>query len=169
MSSSSNHISLSQTLSLFQELPFFQVSIPFITHISLESAYRQISVHNPLVLTNNSARYREENRSPLTDNTGSQDSELSLSPTINLTHSHQELELISSFEQLTIDSDHRRRLFLRIQELRSELSDWTNNLEAERSQAIFIVNSVTTVAITSVRNRIQPQIDCLQELLRRDV
>lgn len=154
------NIDISNNLNFLSELPFFPFDSSYFSHLDFSSAFRQNRISTPVI-------YREPETSPVSEFHISSFSPISLSPTNSIPDLVANQDLVQSFEQLTIESDNHQRLTQRLLSLNLELEGWIASLESEREQAILIVNSVTTVAIITVQRRIQPQIDRIEEILRR--
>lgn len=160
----------SETLFFFTQLPF---SIhfsdgPIVTHLDFSSSFRQIRVPSLAysVPLENLFQYRDQG-SPNSDSHSSVHSADTLSPNQTINDNPVIPDLVQSFDRLSLSSRSRRLIQARILEIELELQTLIFSLNSQRDQAILIVNSVSDIAIESADRRYRPQIEHLNQLLRR--
>lgn len=180
MSSSQDSLNLlsdqarnSTHLYFLRQLPFYSVSSEDSSVQDFSSAYRLTpapSVHLFIRPQEYRGLNSTDNQSPDTpDHSSSNSSDITLSPTLPslIPADPFEFLLINSLENLDINQPNRQILERRLDSLNIILEDLSRNLIEEREQAILAITQLTDNAIRNIRNRLIPEIERLEILLRQ--
>lgn len=123
----------------------------------------------PRRITEDIHQYREETDISSPEQSVETESSSNLSPQLPPLEPSSPIDtrLIDNFANLLLDPEDRRLIEQRLIDIRREWRAWNDSLHTERSRAISIVNAATSIALDSVRDRLSPEIERLEALLRR--
>lgn len=150
-----------------RQLPFFQSNLDFSSaYTNLPAPSSSLFIHPPAY-----RGFRSPNSSsPSTpEDSQSNDSEDTLSPILPPLVPVDPFEwlLLESLNNLAINPPTSEELRSRLSALVILLNRLTTDLTDERDQAISSIRSLTDIAILTVRRRLLPEIERVEELLSR--
>ena len=176
--SSTSFLDQSDNIFLLRQLPFFSEEENFsrpslFHHIPVSRGYLFINPSSPSLLNSlvsDPLRYRETHSPTTPEHSDSSETESTLSPTLPPLVPVDPFDwlFINSFDNLTVRQQSRQELDLRLQSVRTLLDNISRDLILERDQAVNAINRLTASALVEARRRLIPEIERLENILRRE-
>lgn len=165
-------------ISLLRQLPFFlegDISLrpSLFHHIPVPRGYRFITPPSPSLLSSlvsDPLNYREPYSPTTPEQSETSNTDSTLSPALPPLVPADPFDwlFINSFDNLTVNQPSRQELDLRLQSIRTLLDNISSDLISERDQAIDAINRLTATALAEARRRLVPEIERLENILRRE-
>lgn len=174
--SSTSLLDQSDNIFFLRQLPFFleeTFSRPStFHHIPVSRGFLFINPSSPSLLNSlvsDPLRYRETHSPTTPEHSDSSGTEVTLSPTLPPLVPVDPFDwlFINSFDNLTVQQQSQQELSLRLQSVRTLLDNISSDLIVERDQAIDAINRLTASALAEARRRLIPEIERLENILRR--